>query len=147
MGAVKSITSAVGRTVNTGVRAITGNPKTPPPPPIVRLAAAPAPAPAPVPAAVPTPAITPLPVPSINTSFGGGLVSGDNSMSSRRDSSGSFGLGNIPDTKIDLTEPESERDEDSSITVKSPGVQADDEEKRRDALDKAKDYKMTSDSY
>ena len=147
MGAVKSITRAVGRTVNTGVRAITGNPKTPPPPPTVRLAAAPAPAPAPVPAAVPTPAITPLPVPSINTSFGGGLVSGDNSMSSRRDSSGSFGLGNIPDTKIDLTEPESERDEDSSITVKSPGVQADDEEKRRDALERAENYKIASENY
>ena len=145
MGAVKAVGNLVGKTVNKGIRTVTGNPKTPPPPPAppVRMAAAPAPAPAPAIATAPT--INS--VPSISNPFGGGIVSSDNSISSRRASSGSLGLGNLPDTKIDLTEPESERDEDSSITVKSPGVQADDEEKRRDALDKAKDYKMPSDSY
>ena len=142
MGAVKSITRSVGRTVNKGVRAVSGNPKTPPPPPIVRLAAAPAPAP--TPAAAPTPVISSVP---LTNSFGGMLSGSDNSADSRRSSSGSFGLGNLPDTNISLTEPEAEPNEDSSITIKSPGIEADDEEKRRDAVDKAKDYKMASDSY
>ena len=38
-------------------------------------------------------------------------------------------------------------DDDDSITVKSPGIKADDEEKRRDAVDKAKDYKIASETY
>lgn len=141
MGAAKSITKAVGRTVNKGIRTITGNPKTPPPPPTVRMAAAPAPAPVPV----STPVINS--VPSISNPFGGGMVSTDSSGSSGRSTSGSFGLGNLPDTNISLTEPEAEREEDASITVKSPGIAADDEEKRRDALEKAKDYKIASETY
>ena len=148
MGAAKTITRAIGGAVNRGVRTITGNPKSPSPP-TVRMAAAPAPAPppAPAPASISTPAPVINSVPSINNPFGGGIVSSDNSSGSRRDSSGSLGLGNLPATNISLTEPETERKEDDSITVKSPGIEADDEEKRRDALEKAKDYKIASDTY
>jgi hypothetical protein len=83
-------------------------------------------------------------IPSIDKPFGG--LRTPTGMSPKRDATGAFGLGAIPDTKIALTQPESD-DEDDSITVKSPGIKADDEEKRRDALDKAKDYKMASDTY
>ena len=144
MGAVKAVGNLVGKTVNRGIRTVTGNPKTPPPPP-ARMAAAPAPAPAPAPE--PTPAAITSSVPSISNPFGGGIVSSDDGISSRRASSGSLGLGNLPATNISLTEPETERKEDDSITVKSPGIEADDEEKRRDALEKAKDYKIASDTY
>ena len=141
MGAAKGISRLIGGTINRGIRTVTGNPKTPPAP-TVRMAAAPAPAS--VPASVPAPVISS--VPSTN-SFGGMLSTADNSTASRRSSSESFGLGNLPATNISFTEPEVERDEDDSITIKSPGVEADDEEKRRDALDKAKDHKMASDTY
>ena len=85
-------------------------------------------------------------IPSIDKPFAG-LRSGTG-MSPKRDASGAFGLQNIdkPETKVALTQPEKDDDEDS-ITVKSPGIKADDEEKRRDAVDKAKDYKMSSESY
>ena len=142
MGAVKAVGNLVGKTVNRGIRTVTGNPKTPPPPP-ARMAAAPAPAPAPE----PTPAAITSSVPSISNPFGGGIVSSDDSISSRRASSGSFGLGNLPDTNISLTQPETEREEDPSITVKSPGIEADDEEKRRDALERAENYKIASENY
>ena len=143
MGAVKAVGNLVGKTVNRGIRTVTGNPKTPPPPPTVRLAAAPAPASAPE----PTPAAITSSVPSISNPFGGGIVSSDDSISSGRASSGSFGLGNLPDTNISLTQPETEREEDPSITVKSPGIEADDEEKRRDALERAENYKIASENY
>ena len=145
MGAVKAVGNLVGKTVNRGIRTVTGNPKTPPPPPTVRLAAAPAPAPASAPE--PTPAAITSSVPSISNPFGGGIVSSDDSISSRRANSGSFGLGNLPDTNISLTQPETEREEDPSITVKSPGIEADDEEKRRDALERAENYKIASENY
>ena len=141
MGAVKAVGNLVGKTVNRGIRTVTGNPKTPPPPPTVRLAAAPASAPEPTAAAITSS------VPSISNPFGGGIVSSDDSISSRRASSGSFGLGNLPDTNISLTQPETEREEDPSITVKSPGIEADDEEKRRDALERAENYKIASENY
>ena len=141
MGAVKAVGNLVGKTVNKGIRTVTGNPKTPPPPP-ARMAAAPAPAS--VPASVPAPVISS--VPSTN-SFGGMLSASDNSTDSRRSSSGSFGLGNLPDTNVSFTESEPEREEDDSITVKSPGIEADDEEKRRDAVEKANEYMMSSENY
>jgi len=141
MGAVKAVGNLVGKTVNKGIRTVTGNPKTPSVP-TARMAAAPAPAS--VPASVPASAPVLSSVPSTN-SFGGMLSASDNSTDSRRSSSGSLGLGDIPDTKIALTEPET--DEDDSITVKSPGIEADDEEKRRDAVDKANEYMMSSESY
>ena len=148
MGAAKGVSRLIGGTINKGIRAVTGNPKTPSAP-TVRMAAAPAPAPAPAPVSAPLPAPTAKinSVPSISNPFGGGMVSTDSSGSSGRSTSGSFGLGNLPDTNISLTEPEAEREEDDSITVKSPGIAADDEEKRRDAVDKAKDYKIASETY
>ena len=139
MGAVKAVGNLVGKTVNKGIRTVTGNPKTPSVP-TARMAAAPAPAPASVPASAPVLSSVPS-----TTSFEGMLSASDNSTDSRRSSSSSLGLGVIPDTKIALTEPET--DEDNSITVKSPGIEADDEEKRRDAVDKANEYMMSSENY
>ena len=136
MGAAKAITKAVGKTVNKGIRTVTGNPKSSP---TVRMAAAPAPAPAPTPA----PVASTISVPSTN-SFGGTLSTSDNSTDSGR-SSGFLGLADIPNTEIALTK--AEKEEDDSITVKSPGIEADDEEKRRDAVDKANEYMMSSENY
>ena len=87
-----------------------------------------------------------LDIPSISKPFGG--LRTPTGMSPKRDATGAFGLQNIdkPETKVGLPQSASD-DEEDSITVKSPGVKADDEEKRRDAVDKAKDYKMSSESY
>ena len=147
MGAAKAITKAVGKTVNKGIRTVTGNPKAAP---TVRMAAAPgvlgktsaASAPAPVASTASVPSTSS--VPSTN-SFGGIISTSDNSADSGRRSSGSIGLAEIPNTEVASTEPE--REEDTSINVKSPGIEADDEEKRRDAVEKANEYMMSSENY
>ena len=139
MGAAKGISNLIGKTVNKGIRKVSGNPKAAP---TVRMAAAPAPAPAPVASAAPVASTTS--VPSTN-SFGGILSTTDNSADSGRSDSGFFGLADIPNTETTLNEPE--REEDASINVKSPGIEADDEEKRRDAVDKANEYMMSSENY
>ena len=141
MGAAKALSKAVGKTVNKGIRTVTGNPKAAP---TVRMAAAPAPAPAPAPVASAAPVASTSSVPSTN-SFGGILSTSDNSADSGGRNSGSLGLAEIPNTEIALTEPE--RKEDDSISVKSPGIEADDEEKRRDAVEKANEYMMSSENY
>ena len=153
MGAAKAISNAVGKTVNKGIRTVTGNPKTPSPPPsplasaTKRLAGQIGTS-----GGVAGTIVSPLTtsnastssVPSTN-SFGGMLSTSDNSTDSGRSGSGFLGLADIPNTEVALTQPEKE--EDNSISVKSPGIEADDEEKRRDAVDKANEYMMSSESY
>ena len=153
MGAAKALTSAVGKTVNKGIRTVTGNPKTPSPPPsplasaTKRLAGQIGTS-----GGVAGTIVSPLTksnastssVPSTN-SFGGIISTTDNSTDSERRGSGFSGLADIPNTETDLTE--AEREEDDSISVKSPGIEADDEEKRRDAVEKANEYMMSSENY
>ena len=72
--------------------------------------------------------------------FGG--VRGTSSMSPKRDSS-AFGLQNVdePTTRVGLT-PDSSDEKEDDITVKSPGIREDDEEKRREAVEKAEEFKI-----